>query len=145
MFSKKAALWVFLAGLAFALAAFVCSYLFLKDAVGDWRGMLVAAPLTAFFCGLVCWGVFIVRGQKAGFWRGAWVGVLVALLSHPLAWYGSILYFYLAGVPRTLNLFEGILASLFYGLVSLIFVGWLTLPAGAVVGSLLAYAQTRWG
>jgi hypothetical protein len=142
---SKIGFWVLLAGLAFSLAVFMCSYLFLKDAVGDWRGMMVAAPLSAFFCGIVCWGIFIVRGQKTGFWRGAWVGALVALLSHPVAWYGSILYFYLTGEPRTLNPLEGILASLFYALVSLIFVGWLTLPVGAVVGSLLAYAQARWG
>ena len=142
---SKAALWVFLAGLAFGLAAFICSYLFLKDAAGDWRGMLYAAPLTAFFCGMVCWGIFMARGQKVSFWRGVWVGALVGLLSHPLAWYGSILYFYLAGEPHTLNPLEGLWASVVYSLLSLLFVGWLTVPVGAIVGSLLATAQARWG
>lgn len=140
---SKAAFWILLAGLVFALTAFICSYLFLRDAVGDWRGMLIAAPLTAFFCGLVCWGIFIARGHKAGFWRGVWVGALVALLSHPLVWYGSILYFYLTGEPRTLNPLEGLLASLVYALFSLVFVGWLTVPAAAITGGLLAYAQAK--
>lgn len=140
---SKTVFWILLAGLAFALAAFICSYLFLRDAVGDWRGMLVAAPLTAFFCGVVCWWLFVARGQKVSFWRGVWVGALVALLSHPLVWYGSILYFYLAGEPHTLNPLEGLLASLLYGLVSLIFAGWLTLPAAALTGGLLAYGQAK--
>jgi hypothetical protein len=140
---SKTAFWVVLAGLAFGLAAFICSYLFLKDAVGDWRGMLVAAPLTAFFCGIGCWGIFMARGQKVSFWRGVWVGALVALLSHPLVWYGTILYFYLAGEPGALNPIEGLWASLVYGLVSLIFIGWLTVPAAAITGGLLAYVQAR--
>jgi hypothetical protein len=140
---SKAVLWTLLAGLAFALAAFICSYLFVREAIGDWRGMLVAAPLTVFFCGMVCWGIFVVRSQKVRFWRGVWVGALVALLSHPLVWYGSILYFYLAGEPRTLNPIEGFWASLVYGLFSLVFAGWLTVPAAAITGGLLAYIQAK--
>ncbi|GIK40155.1 MAG: hypothetical protein BroJett011_39880 [Chloroflexota bacterium] len=140
---SKAALWALLAGLVFGLTAVICSYLVLKDVVGDWQGMLVAAPLTAFFCGMVCWGIFVARRQKVRFWRGVWVGALVALLSHPLVWYGSILYFYLAGEPRTLNPIEGLWASLVYGLLSLAFAGWLTVPAAAVTGGLLAYIQTK--
>jgi hypothetical protein len=140
---SKTTLWTLLAGLTFALAAFICSYLFLRDAVGDWQGMLVAAPLAAFFCGMVCWGLFVIRGQKVRFWRGVWVGALVGLLSHPLVWYGSILYFYLVGEPRTLNPVEGLGASLVYGLVSLIFIGWLTVPAAAITGGLLAYVQAK--
>lgn len=140
---SKTILWILLAGLVFALTAFICSYLFLREAIGDWRGMLVAAPLTAFFCGIVCWWIFMARGQRVRFWRGVWVGALVALLSHPLVWYGSILYFYLAGEPGTLNPIEGLGASLVYGLVSLVFVGWLTVPAAAITGGLLAYVQAK--
>lgn len=140
---SKTAFWILLAGLVFGLAAFICSYLFLKDAVGDWRGMLVAAPLTAFFCGIICWWLLVARGRKVSVWRGVWVGALVALLSHPLVWYGSILYLYLAREPRTLNPIEGLLASLVYGLVSLVFVGWLTVPAAALTGGLLAYSQAK--
>lgn len=140
---NKTAFWILLAGVVFALTAFICSYLFLREAVGDWRGMLIAAPLTAFLCGTICWGIFAARGQKVSVWRGVWVGALVALLSHPLVWYGTILYFYLAGEPRTLNPLEGLLASLLYGLIGLIFVGWLTIPAAALIGGLLAYAQAK--
>ncbi len=136
--------WIVVAGLAFSLAAFICSYLFLRDVVGDWQEMLVAAPLAAFGCGMVCWGIFMARGQKLTFWRGVWVGALVGLLAHPLAWYGSVLYFYLSGEPNTLNPVEGVWASLLYALFSLIFIGWLTVPVGAVVGGFLAYAQARW-
>lgn len=140
---SKTTLWTLLAGLAFALAAFICSYLFVREAIGDWRGMLVAAPLTAFFCGIGCWWIFMARGQKVWFWRGVWVGALVALLSHLLVWYGTILYFYLAGEPGTLNPLEGLWASLVYGLLGLVFVGWLTVPAAAITGGLLAYVQAK--
>lgn len=101
--------------------------------------MLYAAPLAAFICGLICWGIC----QKVRFWRGVWVGALVGLLSHPLAWYGSSLYFYLAGEPGALNPLEGLGASLFYTLFSLVLVGWLTVPVGAITGGFLAYAQAK--
>lgn len=142
---RNAALWAFLAGLAFALAGFICTYLFLKDALGDWRVMFYAAPLAAFLCGVIGWGMLVVRSRSVRRRRGLWVGALVGLVSHPLAWYGSILYFYLAGEPGVLNPLEGVWASLVYTLLSLVFVGWLTVPVGAITGGLLAYAQAKAG
>ena len=69
-------------------------------------------------------------------------------MAHPLTWYFALLYLYFSDErsslgEATLNPWEGILASLAYSLLSLLFVGWLTAPIGALVGGVLAYVQSR--
>ena len=140
--------WIALAGLAFASAAFICSLLLVRMATGDWRIMIYTATLAAFFSGAFFWWLLLARSNRVTLWRGLSAGLLTGLVAHPLAWYFAILYFYVSGARNSLgeaivNPLVGVWASLVFSLLSWLFFGWLTGPAGALVGGIVAYLQMR--
>lgn len=140
--------WVGIAGLAFGLTAFIFSWLLITGAVGDWQEMLYAAPVAAFLSGVLGWGLLVNTGRRVTLLKGAGAGALIGLISHPLTWYGAILYLYVSGARNslgepTLNPLAGVWASLVYSSLSLLFVGWLTVPIGATLGGILAYIQSK--
>jgi hypothetical protein len=141
-------LWIILAGLAFAIAGWVCSLWFLSNAIGDWRVMLYAAPAAAFLGGAFFWWLLVMRPERPRWVRGMIAGALTGLAAHPLAWYLAILVFYVAGVrdslgQETLDPLTGLWASLVYSLLSWVGLGWLTVPIGALVGGVMAFLQSR--
>ncbi len=139
-------LWIILPGLAFAVAGWACSLWFLKEALGDWRVMLYAAPASAFLSGVFFWWLLVIRPERPTWGRGMIAGALTGLAAHPLAWYLAILIFYVAGVrdslgQATLDPLTGLAASGVYSLLSWVGLGWLTVPVGALVGGVMALLQ----
>lgn len=132
------------AGLAFAGAGGACAALSVAGAVGEgWRTLVPIAAASAFVVGGAAWWQLPPRKRSPAI--GAGVGALVGVVSHPVAWYGLELASWLAGErdslgQPTLGPAAAVPASLTFSLLSLAFVGWLTVPAGALVGALLG----RW-
>lgn len=141
-------IWFILPSLAFAVVGWACSMWFVGDAIGDWRVMLYAAPAAAFLSGAFFWWPLVIRPERPTWLRGMTAGALTGLAVHPLAWYLAILAFYLAGVrsslgEETLDPLTGLWASLVYSLLSLVGLGWLTVPVGALVGGVMVFLQRK--
>jgi hypothetical protein len=71
----------------------------------------------AFGVSFLFWRIFCASPQRISGRRGALVGLLTGVFAHPVAWYLAIVWFY-AGM-------------------SLLLMGWLTVPAGGMVGWIL--------
>lgn len=112
---------------------------------------LLAAPLAAFATGALIWWQMLERSYTRSVGRGAFAGGLAGALAHYLCWLILML-----GTAACHAMTNGCTASLgdapidplnalwaagVYSLFSLYFVGWLTVPAGAVIGGVLAW---RW-
>lgn len=138
-----------ISGLSFALPALIFSFLFFSNAEGrDWGMMIGPSTFAAFFWGTVLWALLAFNPRRVTTLFGAIVGLLVGLLSHPLAWYLAILYYYFTGATdslggKTLRPGEGFIASFTFSMISLLLVGWITGPVGAMVGALMGYLQSR--
>ena len=136
-----------IAGACFALAALLSSFLILSfmRANNAWQGLIVAAPAAALITGALLWKIFFSRGRRPSLWRGAGVGALVGIASHPFAWYFLLVWMYAAGVrsstaERTLDPLAAVPGSFLYSAMSIIIVGWVTAPVGALVGGALGFA-----
>jgi hypothetical protein len=131
--------------LVFGGSGCVLAYLIVsqRGRVGDWWPLVVASGLSASAVGLLLWRLLCATSQSVSRRRGALAGALTGLLAHPVAWYLALVWNYLLGHTSSLgDTPSGPLESLAGCLVmtfwSLLIVGWLTVPAGAVVGFLLA-------
>jgi hypothetical protein len=131
--------------LVFGVQGFVLAYLIVLQRwrVGDWWPLVVASGVAAFAVSFVVWRLLCGSGHPVSGRRGALAGALTGLLAHPVAWYLALVWNYLLGHTSSLgDTPSGPLESLAGCLVmtfwSLLIVGWLTVPAGAVVGFLLA-------
>jgi len=121
-------------------------------AAGDgYRWFFVSAALAAFGSGAVLWRVLPERFARRRAAWGALAGALAGVVSHYLTWYlgylGANLCFWLTGgctgslgdpPAGPLTALWGAAALTFF---SLLIVGWLTAPIGAVLG----WAFGRWG
>jgi hypothetical protein len=100
----------------------------------DWE-ISTAALLSAGLVGAAAWlvvehyagGHFIVGGVLAG-------GV-TGVLAHPLMW---LLFALLGAKSAAVGAVDGPLVALLYSPVSLLFVGWITLPLGVLGGLVVA-------
>ena len=122
--------------------------LILVEGEGHWM-LLFAAPAAAFVCGASLWRILPERtsGRRAAW--GACAGALAGVVSHYVAWYvqylGMNLCFWLSGGCTSslgeppANPLEALAGSAGLTFFSLLVVGWLTLPIGAVLG--LVYAK----
>lgn len=136
------------AGVAFVVGLQLIGVLALPASDTDWQGMPIAAALAAGLLGALCWRLLVGAATTRLLQRGAIAGALTGALAHPLTWYLLILYFYATGAQSslgepTLNPIEGVPGSLVLSLGSLLVVGWLTVPLGALCGALLAYVRLR--
>jgi hypothetical protein len=99
----------------------------------------VAAPLAALLVGLPVWYRWIVVAQRATIKRGLLVGAVCSICAHPIMW-ASVLFTQpwsqTGQSPVSL-----ILGAPFMACFSLIFVGWITTPFGALAGILLICLQ----
>ena len=137
-----------LAGGCFALAALPPSFLILaligvKD---EWRGLTVTASAAAFIMGALLWGLIFTRWRRPTPWKGVGVGALVGIVSHPLAWYLLMVWFFVMGGrsspgARTPDPLSAIPASLFLSLASIWAVGWITAPVAGLVGGILGFVS----
>lgn len=130
-----------LAGAAFGIAGLGCALVPLAGAKGEgWSVVAAAAGVAAVLTGAAVWKLLAAgrRGRAGALLAGA----LAGLLAHPLAWYLASLQLYLRGVPSSLgdapmDPVQALGGSLVLSLGSWIAIGWLTLPAGMLVGLLL--------
>jgi hypothetical protein len=112
--------------------------------------MVFTSAVAAFITATLLWSVVFARNRRASFFRGAVVGALVGLVSHPPAWYLMLLFLYVSGErtssgERTLDPVNGLWASLVYSLFSWLLVGWITALIGAAIGGSLGYLAGRVG
>lgn len=117
----------------------------------DKATFLLAAPAAAFATGALLWWQMLERSGTRTIGRGALAGGLAGALAHYPCW---LMLMFAAAACHAV--FPGCMASVggppidplnalwaagVYSLFSLYFVGWLTVPAGAVIGAVLAW---RW-
>ncbi|WP_462322211.1 hypothetical protein [Halochromatium sp.] len=126
------------------------------SAIGDgWEFFFVYSSTAAFVTGFGLWRWRVERRQTAGCRAGLFTGALAGLLSHLLCWWLFILGAWLdhswltsgasQGEPP-MNPLQGIIGAIVFSLFSLALFGWLTIPAGALIGCwMLRTAGSRSG
>lgn len=144
------ALWSGLAGLVFGLSAFIFALFvyqkFQLDGVGGGlKQLYLAAPVAAFVTGTFFWWLLVSKAKTTTLKRGFWVGALIGLVSHLIAWY--LLTFYLVVLNdmdvSKLTLTQMFLLALINAFTSIVSVGWITIPGGGLIGLVLAYLQRK--
>ena len=136
---------VFIAALVFGGSGFIVANLILSHfgpERSDWHSLAISSGAAAFGVSYFFWRVFCSSSQLISARRGALVGVLTGILAHPVAWYLAIVWSYASGVrsslgERMVNPLQAIAACFLYGGLSVLLTGWLTVPAGGVVGWIL--------
>jgi hypothetical protein len=131
--------------LIFGALGLVISYLILsgRAAGSDWWSIVVASGVAAVAVSYVLWRVLGSPAKALSTRRGVLAGALTGLLAHPVAWYLAVVWTYLRGHAlfpnsKLVGPIEGLPVSLVYSFFGLILTGWLTVPAGAIAGWLLA-------
>ena len=107
-----------------------------------------AAALASLLLSPLFWWRFIIRPAHLTLGRGILVGMLVSLVAHPLTWFLAMATASFIGrqtvllllIPSSNPLLQ-LLESLVISLWSLLYVGWITMLVGGLVGGLLALLQ----
>lgn len=117
-----------------------------------YRWFMVAAPVAAFMAGSLFWRLVVVRPAAFNWRRGASAGALASVLAHFLCWYLLVAGTYVTELvfqpplPRgqgAPDLLQSVAAAGVFSAWSLALTGWLTLPAGGLLGAVLASRQRR--
>jgi hypothetical protein len=139
-----------LIGGCFALGALPASasIIFWAKGKSSLQWLILTSVVAAFIAGTLLWGKIFSRGRRPTFWRGAGVGALIVIVAHLLAWYLLFLLLYFSGArdsleARTIDPLNGLVASLSYTALSLLFFGWITVPVGGVIGGGLGYVAGK--
>ncbi|WP_051023994.1 hypothetical protein [Thiorhodovibrio frisius] len=117
------------------------------SATGDgWQLLPICATLAAFLTGFGLWFWLIERRQATRRRAGILTGALAGALAHYLCWYLLILsanldYLWFGttsslGEPP-MNPFQGLAGAAAFSAFSLFLFGWVTIPAGALLGGLM--------
>jgi hypothetical protein len=123
--------------------------LVLASATGaGYEWLLVAAPAAAFVCGATLWWLIMERRGRSGTARGVLTGAIAGAVAHYLCWLlliwaSSACHAITGGCTDSLGQapmspLHAIPAAAVYSGFSLVFYGWLTIPAGGLIGGLLA-------
>lgn len=114
--------------------------------IGDYSEFPYYSGLAAFLAPAAIWYLMIERNKKIGIGRGVGAGILGAALSHFVCWYlmiiGANIEYWVLGrqvgsLPGPpMNPLEGVLGAFTYSMLSFLFLGWVTLPAGGLLGGL---------
>ena len=115
-------------------------------AIGDGYELFpAAAALAAFGATAFFWWLIVVRRNNYTVKAGLLAGGLSGLVSHWLCWYlliiGANACYWLTGDclsslgDQPIDPLNGLWGALFFSLFSLLFVGWMTVPLGMVVGA----------
>jgi len=120
---------------------------------GGWERFFVYSGSAAFAIPALLWFILVEQSRKRTNYRAALAGALGAALAHYFTWYFMMasmrISYLLTGKPvtslgePTLDLLEGLWGSLVYGVLSLVSYGWITLPAGFVIGYVYEIALSR--
>ena len=134
-----------LPALIFGGLGLVISYLIVSGHAvgGDWWSIVVASGVAAFAVSYVLWRVICSPVKPLSARRGALAGALTGVLAHPVAWFPAIIWNYLQGhalfpSSNPFGPIAGLQATFVFAFFGLLLTGWLTVPAGAIAGWLLA-------
>jgi hypothetical protein len=115
--------------------------------------LLLAAPAAAFVTGKLLWWLLMERGGRSGTARGVLTGAFAGAVAHYpcwllLLWASSACHAITGRCTGSLsdapmNPLQAIPAAAVYAGISLVFYGWLTVPAGGLIGGLLATVRRR--
>jgi hypothetical protein len=111
---------VFISAIVFGASGYIIAYLILpRPETSDWHLIAISSGAAAFGGSYFLGHVFCSSSQLLSGRRGALVGVLTAILAHPVAWYLMNVWSYASGVrsslaDRALNPLEGLTACLVY-------------------------------
>jgi hypothetical protein len=139
-------------GACCAPIGFVAGALFAATATGEGYGVLkLLWPAASFLSGTAVWWLMVERRARIRAASGAKVGVLASVLSHFLVVYIGVTspwvcYTLWGGCldgGNGVNPVFGLAAGALGGAVTLVALGWLTVPAGAFVGWSLVGAERR--
>lgn len=109
------------------------------------------AAFASLLTGPFFWWLIVIRTRYLTAGSGAWVGVAGSLCAHPLTWmlvFGIPFLTSTRGLPfvepeKLSSFFDVLLYAAFYTYFSLIYVGWLTTPIGALAGAGVGWALSR--
>jgi hypothetical protein len=134
-------------GVGLATAAWIVG-----SASGDgYEPFLFAAPAAAFATAAVSWWWLLDRPANYTLARGAMAGALAGAVAHYLCWLllmlGASAYHALTGGftgslgDSPIGPLDALWMAAVYSLLSLYICGWLTVPAGAMIGAAVAHAR----
>ena len=131
----------------FAVGAFVCAAIIIElmNISKNAQVMVLTATVSGAGVALASWIFLTSGGKTVKIWKGAVTGILAGSVSHFFVWYLSSLFVYLQGEDS--QMFESIDridTLLRLPLLSLVFVGWITVPVGALIGAAMALVVERW-
>ena len=121
-----------------------------KIAIGDYSGFFYFSATSAFVSSYVIWYFLMEKGHHRSLIRGMVAGMINVIVAHYLCFYffllkANIEYWVfgmeihpLGGPP--IDPLLGIEASALYATISYLLIGWLTIPAGTLLGVF----YTRW-
>jgi hypothetical protein len=127
------------------------------SAIGEgWQRLPICAALAAFLTGFGLWSWLIERravpGRRVSILAGILTGGTAGGLAHYLCWYLLILSanldYVLFGTTSSLgeppmNPFQGLAGAAVFSAWSLFLFGWVTIPAGALLGWLMIRRSHR--
>ncbi len=137
------------AALVFGLTgAFVAMLVLASAEGGGWMQLTGSAGLAAFLVSLGLWYLVIKKWSFVNGKRGALIGLIVGIASHPVTWYIHILYLNIIDSRSSLNEppigpIDGLYGSLAFTFWSLLLFGWLTAPIAALLGAGIGWFQNR--
>ncbi|BCL80347.1 hypothetical protein ccbrp13_28120 [Ktedonobacteria bacterium brp13] len=137
------------------------AFLFLCGGSGAFRltgtssGLLIyfgAAPLAGLLVGWLLWWLCIQRTGRTTVRRGVVFGALSGIIAHPIMWALASLSIGIVGQPFIREFsapFQWVNQGgwlrlteiLYFSLLSLMYVGWITLLVGGIAGGLLIFFQ----
>jgi hypothetical protein len=144
-----------MAATAFAMVGLICGLLIVGMGSGGtlgsgWGAFPAYSAAGAFLTGLALWRTDLSgRGRR----RGALAGAACGPVAHPVTWYVMICWNWVmksagltpgssvAGAP--LNPVNGLAGAVTFSIISVLVMGPITVPAGAVVGALVGAWQER--
>jgi hypothetical protein len=128
----------------FALVGLVVGGYVAWSAIGaGWESFPIYSSTAAFVTGFGLWRWLVERRRARRCRTGLFTGALAGLLSHLLCWWLFILGAWIDDTWLTggasqdeppMNPLQGVIAAVVFSLFSLALFGWLTIPAGALIG-----------
>jgi len=126
--------------------------LFTAGAGAGWGWLPLFAGVSAFASGFFFWWLIVARRPPARVGSGIAAGIAAALVAHYGTFYlfivrQNILY-WVYGTASSLgeppiDLWTGLAGAAPFALFSYLFIGWLTLPIGALIGGVYALRLGR--
>lgn len=118
------------------------------DIEDGWKSVWIYFGIATFIVTYTLSYFFIEKKENYRKFRLIIISIIIVLLSHWLTWYlkGAVSYF-TDGFPNTpleyiINPINGITAAAVYSILSLLFIGWLTIPISIILSIMLRKTKT---